>query len=162
MILPLQILPASHIRRAFGEMAETATTYATRVLIDYMQRQWMENSVFRVEDWSVFRQNIHTNNDAEGLYCYFNYKKTKKKNIKLKQCYVQTLFIPGWHNRINQKASGSGLGFYRVAPILKWEAEREVLQMAVESDKSVVHDKTGRSRHYRTNIWTGSFGHPNT
>ena len=83
MILALQFLPISHIRHAFGKMAETATTDVTRALIPYMQRQWMENSVFRVEDWSVFRQNIHTNNDAEGLYCYFNYKKTKKKNIKL-------------------------------------------------------------------------------
>ncbi|XP_052796013.1 uncharacterized protein LOC128228633 [Mya arenaria] len=103
MLLALQFLPASHIRRAFDKLAETATTEATRALTSYIERQWMMNPIFAVEVWSVFRQTIRTNNDVEG-----------------------------WHNRLNQKAGGSGLGFYRLVPVLRREAE--LVQMSVESE----------------------------
>ena len=34
-------------------------------LVDYIERQWFRNPVFRVDDWSVFRQTVRTNNDVE-------------------------------------------------------------------------------------------------
>jgi len=37
-------------------------TYWTK----YVRRQWLRNATFRVEDWSVYKQTIRTNNDVEG------------------------------------------------------------------------------------------------
>ena len=66
MLLALQFLPAAHIRQAFNTLAGRATTPETSALVEYMRRQWVNSTVFRLQDWSVFRQMIRTNNDVEG------------------------------------------------------------------------------------------------
>lgn len=58
-----------------------------------MERQWLNNSVFDVPSWSVYRHDVRTNNDTEG-----------------------------WHHRLNMKAGGIGLLFYRLVPVLRNEA----------------------------------------
>ena len=74
MLLALQFLPSPHIERAFEMLAERAKTTATTALIDYVRRQWMNNPTFGVDDWSVFRQSIRTNNDVEGIHVFIHTK----------------------------------------------------------------------------------------
>jgi len=65
-LLSLRFLPAAHIERAVDYLSDKATTDATRGLVQYVRRQWLRNATFRVEDWSVYKQTIRTNNDVEG------------------------------------------------------------------------------------------------
>ncbi|KAK3594310.1 hypothetical protein CHS0354_018974 [Potamilus streckersoni] len=44
-----------------------ATTDATRTLIRYLCSHWLGNPVFSADAWSVYRQNVRTNNDVEVL-----------------------------------------------------------------------------------------------
>lgn len=66
MLMALQFLPATHIERSFGKLQEKAITDATRRLASYVGRQWINGSVFTPNDWSVYRQDVRTNNDLEG------------------------------------------------------------------------------------------------
>lgn len=55
-----------------------------RDLVDYIKRQWIENSIFTPKEWSVYRQTILSNNDVKG-----------------------------WHNALNRSAGGQcGLPLY--------------------------------------------------
>jgi len=42
---------------------------------------------------------------------------------------VITSFVSGWHHRLNRKAGMAGLGFYRLVPLLRREAE--LVELAV-------------------------------
>ncbi|KAH3837618.1 hypothetical protein DPMN_111015 [Dreissena polymorpha] len=66
MLMALQFLPAPHIERAFETLVLRATTDATRLLVAYISRQWVHGGSFEPRDWSVFRQDVRTNNDLEG------------------------------------------------------------------------------------------------
>ncbi|XP_060569664.1 uncharacterized protein LOC132728071 [Ruditapes philippinarum] len=59
-----------------------------------MEHQWMNHPIFTIESWSVYGLTIRTNNDCEG-----------------------------WHNKLNRKAGGLSLSFYRLVPVLQCEAE---------------------------------------
>ncbi|KAI8516554.1 hypothetical protein Bbelb_051350 [Branchiostoma belcheri] len=61
--------------------------------MDYMEREWLGNSVWSVDEWSVYFQPIRTNNDLEG-----------------------------YHTRLNKKAQNS-LDFYLLVELLCKEAE---------------------------------------
>ncbi|XP_052770785.1 uncharacterized protein LOC128210477 [Mya arenaria] len=127
MLLALQLLSASHIRRAFDKLAETATTEATRSLTAYIERQWMTNPIFAVEDWSVFRQIIRTNNDVEG-----------------------------WHNRLNQKVGGIGLGFYRLVlmAVESEDLERGGNVRCLRQDNAI---RTLADEYLNGDIWTSEY-----
>lgn len=66
-LLSLPFLPAQHIPDTFHHLRGRANTPQLRDLVDYMDRQWFRHRVFRVQDWSVFRRTVRTNNDVEGM-----------------------------------------------------------------------------------------------
>lgn len=41
---------------------------APQSLVGYIDRQWMNHSVFHPSSWTVYRQAVRTNNDVEGDY----------------------------------------------------------------------------------------------
>lgn len=65
-LLALTFLPATHIRETFDALRVRANTDPLMRLVDYIDRQWMPNSVFDVPSWSVYGQSVRTNNDVEG------------------------------------------------------------------------------------------------
>ena len=65
-LLALPFLPATHIRETFDALRVRANTDPLMRLVDYIDRQWMLNSVFDVPSWSVYGQSVRTNNDVEG------------------------------------------------------------------------------------------------
>ncbi|KAH3865981.1 hypothetical protein DPMN_029029 [Dreissena polymorpha] len=62
----LQFLPAGHITETFHQLQACPKSVQLTQLVDYINRQWISNVIFWVEDWSVFRRSIRTNNDVEG------------------------------------------------------------------------------------------------
>jgi len=65
-LLALPFLPPGHILDAFNNLRQRATTAATQQLVEYIDRQWMRNSVFAIADWCVYEKTVRTNNDCEG------------------------------------------------------------------------------------------------
>ncbi|KAK3583361.1 hypothetical protein CHS0354_038980 [Potamilus streckersoni] len=50
-VLAIQFLPSAHIQQAVQMLQMKATTDATRTLIGYLCRQWLDNPVFPADDW---------------------------------------------------------------------------------------------------------------
>ncbi|CAC5364718.1 unnamed protein product [Mytilus coruscus] len=67
-LLALPYLPSDHIRPAFTEMLQTTATASPQIkqLMTYLQRTWFNNTVWTVQQWSVHRLSVRTNNDVEG------------------------------------------------------------------------------------------------
>ncbi|KAL3861171.1 hypothetical protein ACJMK2_007236 [Sinanodonta woodiana] len=97
-VLALQFLQSAHMRQTVQMLQMKATT------------QWMDNSVFPAETWSVYRQKVRTNNDVEG----------KHRNNKTYE----------WHHRLSSRAVHMGLVFYQLVPLLRREAD--LLRFAVQ------------------------------
>ncbi|KAL3879923.1 hypothetical protein ACJMK2_032199 [Sinanodonta woodiana] len=66
-VLPQQFLPSAQIRQSVQMLQMKATAQATQTLIGNLHRQWLDNPVFPAEVWSVYRQKVRTNNDADML-----------------------------------------------------------------------------------------------
>ena len=71
-LLALPYLPADHIRPAFNNISQT-TSIQLQLLINYLTNTWLNNTTWSVQQWSVFRQTVRTNNDVEGNFFYFIY-----------------------------------------------------------------------------------------
>ncbi|KAK3583360.1 hypothetical protein CHS0354_038979, partial [Potamilus streckersoni] len=64
-VLAIQFLPSAHIQQAVQMLQMKATTDATRTLIGYLYRQWLDNLVFPADAWLVYCQKVRTYNDVE-------------------------------------------------------------------------------------------------
>ena len=53
----------------------TATSRPLRQLMNYLSTTWLNSTVWSVQQWSVFRQSVRTNNDVEGMYLNSNFFK---------------------------------------------------------------------------------------
>eukprot|EP00058_Branchiostoma_floridae_P027244 XP_002612735.1 hypothetical protein BRAFLDRAFT_97285 [Branchiostoma floridae] len=73
-LMVLHFLPAEHIRGAFDEMRQQTDLPLLVPLMEYMESEWLRNSVWTVEEWSVYYQPIRTNNDTEGYHTRLNRK----------------------------------------------------------------------------------------
>eukprot|EP00058_Branchiostoma_floridae_P023891 XP_002609381.1 hypothetical protein BRAFLDRAFT_86472 [Branchiostoma floridae] len=102
-LMVLHFLPAEHIRGAFDQMRQQTDHPLLVQLMQYMEREWMNNSVWTVDEWSVYYQPVRTNNDTEG-----------------------------YHTRLNRKAQHS-LPFYMLVGLLHTESQYVSLQAKLVS-----------------------------
>ncbi|OWF52790.1 hypothetical protein KP79_PYT19774 [Mizuhopecten yessoensis] len=72
-------------------------------LVEYIERQWIDDDVFPPASWTVFRQSVRTNND-----------------------------VGGWLHRLNVKAGHGTTLFYRLVPLLVREATIVETSVAAE------------------------------
>jgi hypothetical protein len=79
-LMALPFLPWTHIADVFRVLKEKCPPHLQE-LVQYIDRQWMENATFPIRSWSVYEFTIRTNNDVEGS-CILNYYKAiiKKKS----------------------------------------------------------------------------------
>jgi hypothetical protein len=77
-LLALPFLPAAHIQPTFEVLSRRANTPSLQQLIDYMDRQWMQNPIFDTASWSIYGHTVRTNNDVEGIYSAFQLFKTNR------------------------------------------------------------------------------------
>eukprot|EP00058_Branchiostoma_floridae_P022020 XP_002607510.1 hypothetical protein BRAFLDRAFT_69941 [Branchiostoma floridae] len=69
-LMVLHFLPAEHIRGAFVEMGQQTDHPLLVQLMEYMEGEWLRNSVWTVEEWSVY----YPHNDTEGYHTRLNRK----------------------------------------------------------------------------------------
>jgi len=86
--------PADEIRPAFEDLKQAAPD--NEVIgrhLGYIQKTWMDSTVWPPSAWSVYKQPIRTNNDVKG-----------------------------WHYRLNAKARHGQLNMYQMVGLLHEEA----------------------------------------
>jgi len=64
--MALPFLPAEHIQPAFRCLRQLQTAPLQR-LVDYVETNWIHNTIWPVESWSVYNQPTRTNNDVERV-----------------------------------------------------------------------------------------------
>lgn len=75
------------------------TVIDLRPFMDYVEKTWIKNRTWPPKTWSVYFQEVRTNNDVEG-----------------------------WHRRLNSKAPRKGdLNFYNLVGLLMKEAEKNLV-----------------------------------
>ena len=93
LLMALPFLPAEYITRTFQELQVQEVGPPLGELMTYLETQWIMNSEFPIESWSVFKRPFRTNDDVEG-----------------------------WHNRLNQNVPSGGLNLYELIKRLHEEA----------------------------------------
>ncbi|WAR21691.1 hypothetical protein MAR_015665 [Mya arenaria] len=85
-VLALPFLALGDIPRAFRKLKDCSdgSSEQLRELFHYVSDQWIDNSMWSPDEWSVYRKNVRTNNDTEGK----------------------------WHLRMNARAGRGKLKFY--------------------------------------------------
>ena len=83
LLMALPLLPAEYIRPQFDKLRNSSLPPALERLVNYIEQQWINNSVFTVESWSVFMQPIRTNNDVEGWHHRMNTTGSPKNMYRL-------------------------------------------------------------------------------
>ena len=79
---------------------------------------------------------------------YTAVKMVYSSNFSLLICTF--IFFSGWHHRLNSKAGMSGLGFYRLVPLLKREAA--LMELALRGG-DLQRDNRGMYRRLETQLW---------
>ncbi|CAG2198539.1 unnamed protein product [Mytilus edulis] len=127
-VLALPYLPAGHIIPAYRQLTVPPTASPLlHQLMNYINRAWLQCSVWSVAQWSVYQLSIRTNNDVEG-----------------------------WHRRFNGKANGKKLHFYKIVPALIKEAKTVSRQVRLVDEQSLARwqrTKYQRSQGRLSTLW---------
>ena len=120
--MSLPYLPPEHIPVAFNRLADQAEAVSgpVKLVVQYVRHTWIEGNMWTPENWSVYRQQVRTNNDIEG-----------------------------WHRRINSRAGRPDLGLYVLVPLLRREAATVELQIQLVSEELLtrLQRKTYKDTH---------------
>jgi hypothetical protein len=106
-MMALPFLPREHIRASWVELRALAVRTVQPVLVtfsDYIEKYWLDSTVWSLETWSCFMTPVRTNNDTEG-----------------------------WHRRLKVRADRKKLQVYALAPLLHQEALLVTAQMRAVS-----------------------------
>ena len=95
-LMTLVYLPPLHLVPMFDKLRHSMNEgdFLLAQLCDYFERTWLKNTIWQVDNISVFMQPIRTNNDIEG-----------------------------YHRRLNSKARKGKLQFYLLTKLLRKEAD---------------------------------------
>ena len=105
-LMALPFLPHEQIPASFYELKRLATSKPTLVeFCEYVERQWIVNDFYNPARWSVYMQDIRTNNDLEG-----------------------------WHRRLNNHARRGQIQFYLLVELLHREARFVNIQTRLVSE----------------------------
>jgi len=124
--MALPFLPAEHITDTFLRLETRNNNQAVQDVLDYIYRQWIRNSVFPVQFWSVYKTSVRTNNDVEG-----------------------------WHNRINNITSARGkVPFYCLITELYQETTTIPLQLKLVSEGKLKRHQRKSSRQTQGRLFS--------
>ena len=74
--MALPFLPQEHIVKAYLQLEQQAPDAIIPVM-DYVYSTWINNSIFKIHQWSVFMSPVRTNNDVEEWHSRFNSNVTR-------------------------------------------------------------------------------------
>ena len=124
-LMALAFLPAEYIPAQFEAIRCTNATGKFVELLDYFQRQWLNNTTIPVKAWSVFGRPIRTNNNVEG-----------------------------WHKRINSQAhSQQSINMYLLIDTLYKESVNVNLQIQFLSNGAVLRYQRAKYRKLQAIIF---------
>ena len=121
--MALPFLPAEHIQPAFRCLRQLQTA-PLQCLVDYVETNWIHNTIWPVESWSVYNQPTRTNNDVEG-----------------------------WHRRINKKATDEKKPFYPLVPLLHEEATLLPTQLKMVTEAKLTRQQRSSSRYLQSKFF---------
>ena len=108
-IMALPFLPPSQIPAMFTCLQLQATTEPLQKFVEYVDSTWVQSTTWSPSCWSIYMQQIRTNNDVEG-----------------------------WHNGLNKRASGrTQMPLYMLVHLLHKEACLVALQIRLVSEKKL-------------------------
>ena len=108
-IMALPFLPPSQIPPMFARLQLQATTEPLQNFAEYVNSTCVQSTIWPPSCWSVYKQQIRTNNDVEG-----------------------------WHNGLNKRASGRAqMPLYLLIHLLHKEACLVALQIRLVSEKKI-------------------------
>ena len=121
-LMALPYLPADWIESIFQQIASKDVNDKLRLLLDYIEHQWINNATFIRTSWSVYQRPFRTNNDVEG-----------------------------WHHRFNLNSNNTGLNLYKLIELLHDEAQDVALNCELLSNGIVLRRqrKTHVNLHLR-------------
>lgn len=123
-LLALSLIPATEIKIVFDQLKNQATTVPLQPLTNYIGQQWVELSTFPPEEWSVYEEAIHTNNDIEG-----------------------------WHNALNCQAQGRvHLLLYMWIQLLHQESKFVAIQVRLVSDRKLKRTERRQYRKLQAKV----------
>ena len=70
--MALPFLPHEHVLRVFLQLAPLASNEKLKKICTYIHNTWISGNMWPHLAWSVFQQNIRTNNDVEGWHHKLN------------------------------------------------------------------------------------------
>ena len=113
-LMKLVYLPPLHIVPMFDKLRHSMneSEFLLTQLCDYFERTWLKNTIWQVDDISVFMQPIRTNNDIEGC-----------------------------HRRLNSKARRGKLQFYLLSKLLRKEADLVDVTASLVSQSPVLRQR---------------------
>ena len=104
-LMALCYVPATHIRPLFQALAQQSHAPAFQELLIYMRQTWIESTLFKPENWSVYGLPFRTNNDVEGWHHKIN-RKTRPNTpfyLLVKVLHEEAVQIPSNIELLNQK-----------------------------------------------------------
>jgi transposase-like protein len=81
-LMALNLLPHRFIPRLFRDLKTQVRGALTRSLFDYMEKTWLNSTVWRPKSWSVFMQPIRTNSPIESYHSRLK-RLAKKPHLNL-------------------------------------------------------------------------------
>jgi len=103
--MALPFLPDNVIEAEFQKLRDVNSDDRVAQHIEYVQRTWLDSTMWPPSSWSAFRQPVRTNNDVEG-----------------------------WHAQLNSRANHGRLNMYQLLHLLHEEAVLVNIGVRVLSD----------------------------
>jgi len=123
-IMALPFLPPSEIPAMFNCLQLQATTEPLQKFVEYVDSTWIQSTTWPPSSWSVYKQQIRTNNDVEG-----------------------------WHNGLNRRASGRAqMPLYMLIHLLHKEACLVALQIGLVSERKLTKLQKKKYRSVQAKI----------
>jgi hypothetical protein len=67
-LMSLYLLPADKIRKKFYSIASKATNNLMLLFCNYIETTYIKNTIWPLENWSMFMQHVRTYNNVEGTH----------------------------------------------------------------------------------------------
>lgn len=107
-LMSLPFLPAADIPAAFNAIKEKAKNQSLVDITDYIERTWIDSSMWPPRVWTAYRRHVRTNNDCES-----------------------------WHARLNRRAVSANLPLYKLILLLHRETVIVNIGLKVLSEEKI-------------------------
>jgi hypothetical protein len=145
--MALPYLPATEIAPMFNQLEKQDTNTKLQTFAHYISKRWIKWSTWPPSSWSVFKEEIRTNNHIEGFHNALKRRAAGKRNLQFysmiillhKEARLTSLQIRlVWQNISRTRRRASSNGFVKVtAEILIFILCQQMFQILTQCRKVV-------------------------